>query len=229
MNSMVRPSSRRSLRNRLMICAWIDTSSEATGSSQTSTSGCMASARAIAMRWRCPPENWCGKRLAKSRIEADRVEPFRRHRRRRRARVDQPVRDRAFGDRVADPHARIERGERVLEHHLDPRRALARRRPPAITGSPAMRAVPDVGGRMPAMTRPSVDLPQPDSPTRPSDLARVDRERDAIERMHRARLDRAAERCRDALAERQARLEPLRDVLDARPGALMARASATSG
>ena len=49
-----------------MICAWIDTSSEATGSSQTSTSGCIASARAIAMRWRCPPENWCGNRLTKS-------------------------------------------------------------------------------------------------------------------------------------------------------------------
>ncbi len=43
-----------------MICAWIETSSEATGSSQTSTSGRIASARAIAMRWRCPPENWCG-------------------------------------------------------------------------------------------------------------------------------------------------------------------------
>jgi hypothetical protein len=51
------------LENRLMICAWIETSSEATGSSQTSTSGCIASARAIAMRWRWPPENWCGKRL----------------------------------------------------------------------------------------------------------------------------------------------------------------------
>ncbi len=43
-----------------MICAWIDTSSEATGSSQTRMSGCIASARAMAMRWRWPPENWCG-------------------------------------------------------------------------------------------------------------------------------------------------------------------------
>ena len=33
-----------------MICAWIDTSSEATGSSQTSPSGHMASARAMATR-----------------------------------------------------------------------------------------------------------------------------------------------------------------------------------
>ena len=46
--------------------------------------------------------------------------------------------------------------------------ALDRRRPPTITGAPAMRAVPDVGGRIPAMTRPSVDFPQPDSPTRPT-------------------------------------------------------------
>jgi len=48
----------------------------------------------------------------------------------------------------------------------------------------------------------------------PDDLSGVDRERNAVERMHRARFDRAAERGRDALAERQARLEPLRDVLD---------------
>ena len=30
------------------------------GSSQTKNSGLVASARAIEIRWRCPPENWCG-------------------------------------------------------------------------------------------------------------------------------------------------------------------------
>ena len=108
-----------------MICAWIETSSEATGSSQTSTSGCIASARAIATRWRWPPENWCGKRLAKPGVEPDGIEPPSRHRLQPRP-VDQPMRHRTLGDRLADAHARIERCERVLEHHLDAGRALRR-------------------------------------------------------------------------------------------------------
>ena len=36
-------------------------SSAEVGSSAISTRGCVASASAIAMRWRWPPENWCGK------------------------------------------------------------------------------------------------------------------------------------------------------------------------
>ena len=43
-----------------MICAWIDTSSADTGSSATISLGLTASARAMPMRWRCPPENSCG-------------------------------------------------------------------------------------------------------------------------------------------------------------------------
>src|SRR3954465_7123392 len=39
MKSIVRSSSRRRRRNRLMICAWIDTSSEATGSPQPGEGG----------------------------------------------------------------------------------------------------------------------------------------------------------------------------------------------
>ena len=44
----------------LSTCACTDTSSAEVGSSQTRNSGCVASARAIEMRWRWPPENWCG-------------------------------------------------------------------------------------------------------------------------------------------------------------------------
>jgi hypothetical protein len=40
-----------------MICAWIETSSAETGSSPTISSGFSASARAMPMRWRCPPES----------------------------------------------------------------------------------------------------------------------------------------------------------------------------
>ncbi len=46
-----------------MICAWIETSSAETGSSATISVGFSDSALAIPIRWRCPPENSCGKRL----------------------------------------------------------------------------------------------------------------------------------------------------------------------
>ena len=46
--------------SRLRICAWIETSSADTGSSQTISFGLSASARAMPMRWRWPPENSCG-------------------------------------------------------------------------------------------------------------------------------------------------------------------------
>ncbi len=41
-------------------CAWMDTSSALTGSSSTMISASVASARAIAIRCACPPENSCG-------------------------------------------------------------------------------------------------------------------------------------------------------------------------
>ena len=43
-----------------MICAWIETSSAETGSSAMISFGLSASARAIPIRWRWPPENSCG-------------------------------------------------------------------------------------------------------------------------------------------------------------------------
>jgi hypothetical protein len=43
-----------------MTPAWIDTSSAATGSSSTISFGSRASARAIPMRWRWPPEKCYG-------------------------------------------------------------------------------------------------------------------------------------------------------------------------
>ena len=43
-----------------MICAWTVTSRAVVGSSAMSTAGSSAMAIAIMMRWRMPPENWCG-------------------------------------------------------------------------------------------------------------------------------------------------------------------------
>jgi hypothetical protein len=60
MNRYVSENSDWSCSSRLMICAWIETSSAETGSSATMKSGLTASARAIPIRWRCPPENSCG-------------------------------------------------------------------------------------------------------------------------------------------------------------------------
>ncbi|MNR40421.1 hypothetical protein D3C85_1587070 [compost metagenome] len=54
------PISRCSSFSRLMICAWIDTSSADTGSSQMISFGSRISARAMPMRWHWPPENSCG-------------------------------------------------------------------------------------------------------------------------------------------------------------------------
>ena len=56
---------RRSLSSS-MICACTVTSSAVVGSSAMSTLGSSAIAMAIMMRWRMPPENWCGKSLSRS-------------------------------------------------------------------------------------------------------------------------------------------------------------------
>ena len=46
--------------SRLRISAWTETSSAEVGSSRSRTSGSSISARAMATRWRWPPESWCG-------------------------------------------------------------------------------------------------------------------------------------------------------------------------
>ena len=46
--------------SRFKIWDWIETSNAETGSSQTMKSGERERARAMPMRWRCPPENSWG-------------------------------------------------------------------------------------------------------------------------------------------------------------------------
>jgi hypothetical protein len=60
MNRYVRPRLRCSSFMMLSTCAWTETFSAEVGLSQTRNSGCVASARAMLMRWRWPPLNWCG-------------------------------------------------------------------------------------------------------------------------------------------------------------------------
>src|SRR6059036_2468626 len=113
----MRPSSRWRSRSRLRICARMETSRADTGSSRTTRRGEMASARAMAMRWRWPPENSWGNR-SRERGQPDHVEELGHSRGHRRA-IEALVGDERLGDDGIDPHARIERGERVLEDGLD--------------------------------------------------------------------------------------------------------------
>ena len=118
---------------------------------------------------------------------------------------------RTFGNRRSDAHARVQRRKRVLEHHLDARGALAaashdrHARDMRRSGCRRQDAGDDAAERR---------LPATGFAHKPEDLARIDRQRHAVERVNRPRLDRAAERCSDLFPERQARRELLRDVLD---------------
>ena len=110
--------------------------------------------------------------------------------------------EQALADDVADRHPRVERPERVLEDdlHLAPERPQLVRADVAQMSSPSNVIVPAVGGDSRRTVRPSVVLPQPDSPTRLNDLARRDVEVDAVDRVDRRRPGAAAARRRSGSA-----------------------------
>ena len=60
------PVMSRALRSRLRICFCTVTSSAVVGSSQMISAGSFAIAMAMTTRWRIPPENSCGKALART-------------------------------------------------------------------------------------------------------------------------------------------------------------------
>ena len=137
MKRYVRPSRCCSSRIRFSTCACTETSSAEVGSSHTRKRGCVESARAIEIRCRWPPENWCGYFAPSARARptcassaATREATSARGRLRR-------LREDRLGDDVGDAPARIEARVGILEDHLHaaPRRALrgagrSRRRPP---------------------------------------------------------------------------------------------------
>ena len=159
---------RATSRTTLRIDPCTDTSSDDVISSAISSRGSAARARAIETRCSCPPDSCrgsaastAGSRETSSSSRADLG-----------AALDavQPAADgERFGHRLADGHPRIERGVRVLEHHLHA--------PPSLTGGPIaagdVLAVQGDRSRRPARPSPtialaSVDLPEPDSPTSPT-------------------------------------------------------------
>ena len=152
---------------RLSTWAWTETSSAEVGSSQMMNSGRLARARAMAMRWRCPPENWCGYLRASS--------GFMRTRRSAsctRSAVSSLPAVRASTCRgSAISSCTVQRGFRLAYGSW---KIIWKRRRMATVwaaglhlSTPSNSTVPLVGGVSPATMRATVDLPEPDSPTRP--------------------------------------------------------------
>ena len=81
------------------------------------------------------------------------------------------LRDRTLGDDAPDRAARVERGIRVLEHHLDAAALAAEGRACDRSAEGDLAEPGSRPGRVrpgAARSAPTVDLPEPDSPTRPS-------------------------------------------------------------
>ena len=134
-NRIASPRSRCRSSSRFRICACTETSSDDTISSAISSSGSTDRARAIAMRWRCPPENSCGSRRGAGSAAA-RVTAVRRCAGSA-GRGHDPVHAQCLPEHLANGHAWIERAVGVLKHHLhaaivSPQR-LAAERPDIFT------------------------------------------------------------------------------------------------
>ena len=169
MNSMAMLRCSRSTMSRFRICDWIDTSSADTGSSAISSFGSSASARAMAMRWRCPPENSCGY-LAASALDRPTVASNSATKRVRSARP-RSLRLMSSGSRTISPMRCFGLSDEygswnticIQRRCSRPGRAAAE-----IHSVPANSTVPPLASMSRISVRASVDLPQPDSPTTPS-------------------------------------------------------------
>src|SRR6185437_11438141 len=153
--------------SRFRICAWIDTSSEATASSSRSTRGSAASARAIATRWRWPPESAPGTALS-WRSSRPTWSPSSATRAARSPAVRSKCRR-----RTSSMHdAGVWRGSSELYGSWNTiwvsrprRRRSAALRAGELRSAPATAMRPEVGVSRPTSIRASVVLPEPDSPT----------------------------------------------------------------
>src|SRR5699024_6566418 len=167
MNTSPSPSSRLRSVSRLSTCARTETSRALVGSSATMISGSRARARAIATRWRCPPESWRG-----STPIADCGSPTRCRRSFTRARRSRsvPMPWTRSGSRSVSRTAR--RGFSAVEGSWKTtetfRPSVLRALRPRRSGCPSKTTSPLVTGCRPVITRARVDFPEPDSPTTPS-------------------------------------------------------------
>ena len=148
---------------------------------------------AIITRWRIPPENWCGKspRRLSRRRNAD---PFQQHRRPapRRPCAQPQMRPQRLGKLVADAQHRIERGHRVLEDephlgaaHAPQARRVEREQVLALQQRPARDDLRRRHGQQPEQRQHGHALARAALAHHAEQLARVQIEADAVDRMHR--------------------------------------------
>ena len=157
----------------------VKASSAENGSSSSSTSGRVTSARASATRCACPPESSRGHRRPSRRGRRARAAPRPARRARQRA-----IRE-TEADVVGDRQPRKQ--PRLLKHDAD----LFMRRVIGIAVEHDTR--PGLGVSSPEMARSSVDLPQPEPPMTTTISPGSTVERNAFERVHAVR-DRSCRR-----------------------------------
>ena len=163
---------RLALRSLIRFNAWActETSSADTGSSATTSFGRVISARAMAMRWRWPPENSCGYLAASAARRPTASSDVR-----RRARVARPC-----SLRPAPPAARRRSSRHAgagRASHRGPGTPSACARASRATRVAASRTAnaprasrrPKSGVSSASAMRARVDLPEPDSPTIPNE------------------------------------------------------------
>ena len=112
---------RRRSRSSARIWAWTVTSSAVVGSSAIRSCGRLIRAMAIRMRWRWPPENWCGI-VAQAELPARAARPRASPPRRELSPPSEEASGDAragLGDLVPDAHDGVERSHRLLEDHRD--------------------------------------------------------------------------------------------------------------
>ena len=189
MKTYVRPNSRWRSLSRLRICAWTDTSSADTGSSQTISFGFDRERARDADALALAAGELVREAVVVLGVEADDLEQL------LHAALDlgvgaELVHLERLGDDEADALARVQRRVRVLEdhHHLRGGSGASSARESCVMSRPSKTIRPPVGSRRRMMQRAIVDLPQPDSPTTPSVSPSRTRERHAVDRLHRGDL-----------------------------------------
>ena len=158
-----------------MTSACVVTSSDVVGSSASSSRGSTASAAAIITRCSSPPESSCGycrRRRSASSMPTSCSSPTTRSRRPRRVRTRRLVTS-ASVRKSPMRRTGFTCAARVLEDHRHVRRPVAAQRvsPMAVTGEPSnedLAAHLAPGGSSLMTAREVIDLPAPDSPTRPT-------------------------------------------------------------
>ena len=168
MSSMPKPNSRCSPASRSSTAACTVTSSAEVGSSAMTSAGRSASARATATRCRWPPDSWCGNRSAHVGSSCTAVSSSRTRSARSAA---ESVPWTSSGSAMLQPMVCRGLSDDAGSWNTMPTRLRSSRsrRPRAVRRSlPSTSTEPATTGTSPASARPIVDLPEPDSPTRPT-------------------------------------------------------------